>query len=178
MSFRLGILAFACLLPTLMFPKPSIAGLPQPGSEAPAFELPDADGHMRELNGWRGQWVVLYFYPRDNTPGCTTEARNFRDQLAGFAALNAQVVGVSVDDGKSHRAFAEEHRLPFTLLSDPGGAVAERYGSLSNLVVMKFAKRQTYLIDPDGRIARIYLNVDPASHAQELLTDIRRLATR
>jgi peroxiredoxin Q/BCP len=178
MAFGLRLFILTSLLLASMFPKPSLADLPQPGSAAPAFSLPDADGKMRKLSDWRGQWVVLYFYPRDNTPGCTVEAKNFRDSLAAFAALHAQVVGISLDDGESHRAFAEKQSLPFPLLSDPGGTVAERYGSLSNMFVIKLAKRQTYLIDPDGRIAKVYMKVDPAEHAEELLADIRRLATR
>ena len=93
-----------------------------------------------------------------------------------FAAVNANIVGISLDDGASHRAFADKQHLPFTLLSDPGGTVALRYGSLTNLGIMKFAKRQTYLIDPEGLVAKVYLKVDPAEHVQQLLADIRSLA--
>lgn len=148
---------------------------PQAGSPAPEFSLPDANGKIRQLADWRGQWLVLYFFPRDNTPGCTAEAVSFRDASPEFAALKAQVVGVSLDDGASHRAFAEQHRLPFPLLVDTGGAVASRYGALLNLGIIKVAKRHTYLIDPAGRIAKAYLRVEPNAHAQEILRDINSL---
>ena len=159
-----------------MFPTGSSADMPpQAGSPAPDFALPDADNTTRRLADWRGKWLVLYFYPRDHTPGCTTEAANFRDAHGEFAKYNAVVVGVSLDDGIAHRSFATQQRLPFTLLSDVGGAVAERYGALMNLGVIKMAKRHTFLIDPDGRIAKTYLSVDPERHAQEVLADIKRL---
>lgn len=145
------------------------------GAPAPGFALPDADGKTRRLADWRGQWLVLYFYPRDNTPGCTTEAASFRDSQARFTALQASVVGVSLDDAASHREFAAEHRLPFALLSDVDGAVAARYGALLNLGVMKFARRHSFLIDPEGRIARIYRQVEPASHVEEILADLKQL---
>ncbi|MBL8448682.1 MAG: peroxiredoxin [Dechloromonas sp.] len=151
------------------------AAAPVEGSVAPDFSLPDASGKERRLADWRGRWLVLYFYPKDDTPGCTTEARNFRDRLERFAAQKAEVVGVSLDDGASHRAFADKHRLPFTLLSDAGGTVAKRYGALSDFGVFRFAKRYTFLIDPEGRIARAYLKVDAEGHAEEVLADIRRL---
>ena len=147
----------------------------QAGAPAPAFALPDADGKMRQLADWHGQWLVLYFYPRDHTPGCTTEAGHFRDALPQFSALKAQVAGVSLDDSASHRRFAIDLKLPFTLLADTDGKVAQSYGALRNLGVMKFAKRHTILIDPDGRVAKIYRDVDPDTHAQQLLADLKQL---
>lgn len=157
------------------------AGAAQPpvvGSPAPDFALPDAAGKERRLADWRGQWLVLYFYPKDDTPGCTVEAGKFRDSLPAFRALNAQVVGVSLDDGASHRAFADKHDLPFPLLADAKGVVADRYGALSSFGVFRFAKRYTFLIDPDGRIARSYLTVDSAGHAAEVLADLKQLLAR
>ena len=148
---------------------------PGPAAMAPNFVLADADGKNHELTEWRGRWVVLYFYPRDNTPGCTAEAIAFRDRLAEFTALNAQVVGVSVDSSTSHRAFADSERLPFPLLADVDGQVARRYGALTNLAIIKFAKRHTFLIDPEGRVAVVYRDVNPAKHANEILTDLKRL---
>jgi peroxiredoxin Q/BCP len=148
---------------------------PQPGEPAPAFTLPDADGKPHRLSEWRGGWLVLYFYPRDNTPGCTTEAVAFRDHLPALAALGAQVVGVSVDSGASHQAFATQQHLPFPLLADVDGQVARRYGALTDLALIKFAKRYTYLIDPDGRVAKVYRDVDPAVHATEIVADLKRL---
>lgn len=147
-----------------------------PGMIAPGFTLPDAGGQLHTLAAWKGQWLVLYFYPKDNTPGCTTEAKNFRDMAQIFGSLNTRVVGISLDDGTSHQAFADKHQLSFTLLSDPGGEVARQYGALFNLGIMKFAKRHTFLIDPAGQIAKIYRDVDPDTHAQELINDIRALA--
>jgi len=151
---------------------------PQAGSVAPAFALPDATGTQRELAEWRGMWVVLYFYPKDNTPGCTTEAIRFRESLPQLAALNAQVVGVSLDQSASHQAFAAEQRLPFPLLSDNGGEVSRRYGALSDWGVLRFAKRYTFLIDPDGRVAKSYLQVDAGKHAAEVIADLRALLAK
>jgi peroxiredoxin Q/BCP len=148
-----------------------------PGMVAPEFTLPDAGGQYQKLADWQGQWLVLYFYPKDNTPGCTTEAKSFRDAASTFGALKARVVGISLDDVNSHQAFADKHQLSFILLSDPDGNVARQYGALFNLGIMKFAKRHTFLIDPRGRIAKIYRDVDPATHAQELIGDIRVLAS-
>lgn len=151
------------------------AELPAVGAPAPPFELPDQSGKVRTLAEFRGQWVVLYFYPKDDTPGCTQEACAFRDDVRTLTALGAQVVGVSVDDTASHAEFAAKHQLPFPLLADRGGAVATRYGSLRNLGVIRFAKRHTFLIDPQGRVAKQYLDVDPARHSQEIIDDLRRL---
>lgn len=151
---------------------------PQVGSLAPAFVLPDASGTKRELAEWKGKWVVLYFYPKDNTPGCTTEAISFRDKLPQLAALNAQVVGVSLDKGDSHRAFSDDLHLPFPLLADTGGEVARRYGALADWGVLKFAKRYTFLIDPDGRVAKTYQQVDAAKHAGEIIADLQALTAK
>lgn len=151
---------------------------PQPGSIAPAFVLPDGDGKPRSLAEWKGRWVVLYFYPKDNTPGCTTEAINFRDNQPLLAELNAQVVGVSIDTENSHRAFAQEKRLPFPLLSDTDGKVSRSFGAYSNLGIIKFAKRYTFLIDPDGRVAKVYQQVDAGKHAGEVIADLKLLAVK
>ena len=147
----------------------------QAGAPAPAFVLPDADGKMRQLSDWHGQWLVLYFYPRDHTPGCTTEAAHFRDALPKFAALKAQIAGVSLDDSASHRRFATDLKLNFALLADTDGKVAQSYGALLNLGVMKFAKRHTILIDPEGRVAKIYRDVNADTHAAQLLADLQQL---
>lgn len=151
---------------------------PTAGSPAPDFVLPDAAGQERRLAEWRGKWLVLYFYPKDDTPGCTAEAKNFRDSASQLAQLNAVVVGVSLDNAGSHRAFAEQHSLPFPLLVDEKGEVARRYGALSNFGILKFARRYTFLIDPEGRVAKVYLQVDANRHAAEVLADIRALDGR
>lgn len=149
--------------------------LPTPGSPAPDFSLPDASGKAFRLADWRGKWLVLYFYPKDDTPGCTTEAIAFRDRQKPLADLNAQVVGVSVDDGKSHQQFADKHKLPFTLLADHDGRVSRRYGALSDFGIVRFSKRYTFLIDPDGRVAKAYLKVDAERHADEVIADLKSL---
>ncbi|BCB26007.1 peroxiredoxin [Sulfurimicrobium lacus] len=149
--------------------------LPQVGQTAPAFRLPDQDGNSRALADYQGKWVVLYFYPKDDTPGCTQEACLFRDDLHKLTRLGAQVVGISVDDSSSHAEFARKYHLPFPLLADKSGAVAESYGALMNLGLVKFAKRYTFLIDPQGRIARIYLKVDTSRHSGEIIEDLTRL---
>ena len=154
------------------------AEVPAIGSAAPGFTLPDQNGAPRRLAEWSGRWVVLYFYPKDDTPGCTTEACSFRDDISLISALGAQVVGISVDDTASHKAFAEKHRLPFPLLSDASAAVARQYGALSDWLVMKVAKRYTFIIDPAGRIAKVYLAVDPSRHSQEIVADLKLLQGR
>ena len=148
---------------------------PEVGAPAPAFSLPDQTGKTHALTDYAGRWLVLYFYPKDDTPGCTKEACNFRDDIARIRKLGAEVVGVSVDDAASHAAFAKKHSLPFTLLADQGGAVAASYGALRDLMVMKIAKRVTFIIDPQGRVAQRYLDVDPDVHAAEVLADLERL---
>jgi peroxiredoxin Q/BCP len=146
---------------------------PQSGTPAPEFVLPDASGKQHRLADWRGKWLVLYFYPKDGTPGCTTEAIGFRDRQSQLAELKAQVVGVSLDDGASHLAFAEKHRLTFPLLVDADGKVARRYGALSDFGLFKFARRYTFLIDPDGRVAKPYLSVEASKHVEEVIADLK-----
>ena len=146
-----------------------------PGQPAPDFELPDQSGDIHTLKKYRGQWVILYFYPKNDTPGCTKEACAFRDEYKTITANNAQVLGVSVDDQDSHKKFIEKYSLPFPLLADTDGAVAKQYGSLTSLGFIKFAKRHSFIINPEGNIAVIYRDVDPANHSQEVLDDIERL---
>ena len=145
------------------------------GQTAPDFVLPDQDGKTRKLAEWRGKWLVLYFYPKNDTPGCTTEACNFRDDWLLLQELGAEVVGVSVDTSASHAAFAQKYKLPFPLLADAQGEVATRYGALSDWVVYKFAKRQTFIVNPQGRIARIYRSVDSDKHSAEIVADLKQL---
>ena len=145
------------------------------GSAAPDFELPDQNGQAHRLRDYAGRWLVLYFYPRDDTPGCTQEACRFRDDIGVLGELNAAVVGVSVDDTQSHAEFARKYDLPFPLLSDPDGKTAAAYGSLLNLGVIRFARRHTLIIAPDGRIAARFDKVDPARHAQKVAQSLRAL---
>ena len=145
------------------------------GTSAPAFALKDQANQTRALADYRGRWVVLYFYPKDDTPGCTTEACNFRDDLGTLRALNVQVLGVSMDDSQSHARFAEKYRLPFPLLADTEGVATRAYGALWSLGPVKFAKRHSFIIDPAGRIAKIYRDVKPESHSRELQQDLKAL---
>lgn len=152
----------------------AVAAVPVAGSMAPDFTLPDQYGKQRQLSEWRGKWVVLYFYPKDDTPGCTEEACTFRDDLEQLSALEAQVVGISIDTSDSHKKFAEKYHLPFPLLADAKGEVAANYGALSNWLVIKLAKRYTFLINPQGKIARSYLSVDTSRHSAEILNDLKQ----
>ncbi len=152
--------------------------LPNVGEAAPDFNLPDQNGKQRVLKDFRGKWLVLYFYPKNDTPGCTKEACAFRDDLNQISELGAQVVGVSVDDTASHAAFAKKYNLPFPLLADSKGAVAASYGALMNLGFMKFARRYTFLIDPQGNIGKVYLSVETSRHSKEIIEDLQKLTTR
>jgi peroxiredoxin Q/BCP len=145
------------------------------GHEAPGFRLPDQSGAAHALADYRGRWVILYFYPKDDTPGCTTEACNFRDAITAITALNTQVLGVSVDDTASHAQFAQKHRLPFPLLADRDGQVARAYGALWSLGPVQFARRHSFIIDPDGKIAKIYRAVDAERHSREVQDDLKAL---
>jgi peroxiredoxin Q/BCP len=147
----------------------------QIGSPAPDFNLNDAKGQSHKLSNYIGHYVVLYFYPKDDTPGCTKEACQFRDDLAQLEKLGAKVVGVSVDDSDSHAKFAEKYHLPFPLLADTDGKVAKSYGALSDLFVIKIAKRYTFLIDSKGNIAKIYTNVDTSKHSQQIIDDLKKI---
>ena len=142
---------------------------------APAFVLKDQANQAHALADYRGRWVVLYFYPKDDTPGCTTEACNFRDDLGALRALTVQVLGVSLDDVQSHARFAEKFRLTFPLLADTDGVVARAYGALWSLGPIKFAKRHSFIVDPEGRIAKIYRDVKPETHSRELQQDLKAL---
>jgi len=145
------------------------------GAPAPEFELPDQDGQLHSLEDYRDQWVVLYFYPKDETPGCTTQACEFRDNIFAFRKLNAQILGVSLDDVESHKKFSENHGLPFPLLADTEGTTADAYGVKTKMMGWTVAKRQTFIVDPDGNIAQHYAKVDPDEHAAEVLADLEAL---
>jgi peroxiredoxin Q/BCP len=149
---------------------------PAPGTPAPAFRLPDQDGKLVSLADYRGKWVVLYFYPKDNTPGCTTEACDFRDNIFAFREAGAVVLGISVDDIGSHKAFATDHRLPFTILADTAKQVTRQYGVLYRpLGLMELARRETFIVDPQGTIVKHYREVDPNAHSKQVLADLKAL---
>ncbi len=152
--------------------------LPKVGEVAPDFELPDQNGGKHSLKEFAGKWLVLYFYPKDDTPGCTQEACAFRDDMHKLTALGAQVVGISVDDSGSHAEFARKYHLPFPLLADKSTEVAAKYGALMNLGLFKFAKRYTFLIDPQGKIAKVYVSVETSKHSTEIIEDLRKLTEK
>lgn len=158
----------------LLYPRPAHAQ-PKVGEPAPAFSLTDQNGKSHTLAGYSGKWLVLYFYPKDDTPGCTTEACNFRDDIFKFQEAGIAIAGVSLDDVESHQAFAEKYSLPFPLLADTDHAVAKAYGVLTSMGPMKFAKRETFIIGPDGKVAKHYGKVKPDEHSAEVLADVKSL---
>jgi peroxiredoxin Q/BCP len=170
----LAVTLFAAVL-AVSAPSCQAGKVPAVGSPAPGFHLQDQNGEWHELADYRGQWLAVYFYPKDDTPGCTTEACNFRDNIYAFKAIGAAVVGISVDDVESHEQFATKYKLPFVILADETGATAEAYGVLTDWKAMKIASRQSFLVDPEGNIARHYGEVDPETHTQQVLADLETL---
>ena len=153
---------------------PVLAGEPPaPGSDAPSFNLQDQNGEWHTLECYRGQWLAVYFYPKDDTPGCTTEACNFRDNIYAFKAIGAAVIGISVDDVESHKEFSDKYKLPFTILADEDSKTAAAYGVLRDYKLIKLASRQSFLVNPEGKIAKHYEDVDPDTHTDEVLKDIK-----
>ena len=173
-SFKIAA-AFAAII-LLFFSQAARAEATLPlkeGQPAPDFSLPDQTGKTRTLAEFRGKWLALYFYVKDDTPGCTEQACKYRDDIHELSDLGAQVVGISVDDSSSHADFAKKYSLPFPLLADTGGATAARYGSLRENGTL--AKRNTFLIDPNGRIAKIYLSASTSKNSAEVIADLKRL---
>jgi peroxiredoxin Q/BCP len=149
------------------------------GQKAPEFELPDQDGKMHKLTDYRGKFVALYFYPKDATPGCTTEAQNFRDADKELQEHDVVILGVSKDSVESHKKFHDKENLSFPLLSDEDKTVINAYGSWGEKKFMgktfEGVLRNTYLIDPDGNIAKVYEGVKPKEHVDEILSDIKNI---
>jgi thioredoxin-dependent peroxiredoxin len=153
----------------------SHAGQLKTGDVAPEFSLYDQNGKSHSIKDYAGQWLVLYFYPKDGTPGCIKEACAFRDEYRVITEQNTQVLGVSIDSQESHAEFAEKHHLPFPLLTDVGGNVAKRYQALFSLGPFKFAKRHSFIIDPKGIVRKIYRRVNASRHSQEIIADLKVL---
>ena len=149
--------------------------LPVSGSAAPDFSLSSQDGNQVSLKEFRGKWVVLYFYPKDFTTGCTIEAHNFQRDQAEYARRNAVILGVSLDSAESHKNFCAKEGLNFKLLADTQHQVSKQYGSLMNFGVAQISARNTFLIDPQGKIARAFSSVNPARHSAEMLAAIDEL---
>jgi len=150
--------------------------VPQVGQSAPDFTLPSQDGSRVSLHDFRGKWVVLYFYPKDGTSGCTIEAHNFQRDIAKYEQDHAVIVGVSVDSTNSHQEFCAKQGLTFKLLADTEKAVSRQYGSLTNLLGLKMSTRNTFMVNPEGRIARVWTGVSPGRHSEEVLAALDRLA--
>ena len=142
---------------------------------APDFRLQDQAGEWHTLEQYRGQWVALYFYPKDDTPGCTKEACAFRDNIFAFDEIGATIIGVSLDDTESHKEFAEKHSLPFTILSDIDGSTAQAYGVLKSMGTFRFAERQSFIVGPDGTIRKHYGKVNAEKHSEEVLADLKQM---
>ncbi|WP_243048043.1 peroxiredoxin [Dyella sp. RRB7] len=151
------------------------SALPQVGQAAPDFRLQDQNGKWQTPADHRGHWLVLYFYPKDFTPGCTTEVCTFRDDVAKLRQAGADVLGVSLDDVKSHAEFAAKYHVPFPLLSDADSKTAQAYGVLTSKVGFKYARRTTFLIDPQGKVAKVYQDVDPEKNSAQVLADLNTL---
>jgi peroxiredoxin Q/BCP len=169
---------FSVLLLTLVALFAIAADQPQPpavGNPAPAFSLPNQEGAPVSLDQFKGKWVVLYFYPKDFTSGCTIEAHNFQRDLDKYTPLNAVILGVSVDNVDSHKSFCTKEGLNFKLLADSNHAVVEKYGSIMEYNGMTLAARNTFLIDPTGVIRKVYLKVSPQGHSEQVLADLQQL---
>jgi len=145
------------------------------GKAAPGFKLQDQNGDWHSLEDYQGKWLAVYFYPKDGTPGCTTEACNFRDNIYAYKAIGAELIGISLDDVDSHAEFASKYKLPFTLLADPDGGVVRAYGVMRDYKLMKIASRQSFLINPEGIVKKHYEKVDPDKHSGEVLEDLKGL---
>jgi peroxiredoxin Q/BCP len=149
--------------------------VPAAGSEAPTFKLTTNEGKEASLSDFKGQWVVLYFYPKDFTSGCTLEAHNFQRDLAKYEKAHAVILGVSVDTAESHKSFCAKEGLNFKLLSDADAKVSEQYGSVMDYNGTKLSARNTFIIDPQGKIAKVFVKVSPAGHSEEVLAALATL---
>ena len=163
----------ASVITVLLIASSSSIAAPKVGDKSPNFSLQDQNNITHTLSDYEGQWVVLYFYPKDDTPGCTTQACDFRDAVKRIIVSKAIVFGLSLDSVTSHKLFAEKYNLPFSLLADETGEVSELYDSLRKL--LGYAKRNTFIVDPEGNIAKIYLSVDPKTHSEMVLSDLSNL---
>jgi peroxiredoxin Q/BCP len=171
---------FSLLLAILLLASLSAGAADQPqppatGTQAPAFSLPSQEGAQVSLDQYKGKWVILYFYPKDFTSGCTVEAHNFQRDIDKYSQKNAVILGVSVDNVDSHKSFCTKEGLNFKLLADPNHTVVQEYGSIMEYNGMTLAARNTFLIDPSGVIRKVYLKVSPQGHSDEVLADLQQL---
>ncbi len=173
-----GVLFAGLFLALFTLVHMAVAGLPEVGTTAPQFALKSQDGIGVKLSDFKSKWVVLYFYPKDFTSGCTLEAHNFQRDLSSYEKLGAVIVGISVDSTQSHKDFCAKEGLSFRLLADSEHKVTELYGSLGEYQGNAIARRNTFLIDPNGKIARVFENVKPATHSQAVLAALAELQHR
>ncbi|HET9529915.1 MAG TPA: peroxiredoxin [Blastocatellia bacterium] len=164
-----------CLLPLLSPFVGAFSGPPEVGRPAPDFTLISDEGSQVSLKHYRGKWVVLYFYPKDFTSGCTIEARNFQRDLAKYQKANAVIIGISTDDVESHKNFCSKEGLGFRLLADTDSKVSEMYGSIMEYNEKKYSARNTFIINPEGKVARVFLAVKPMTHSEEVLESLAEL---
>ena len=172
---RLSVIKPLFLLVFLLITSSSVLANLEVGDKAPNFILNDQNNESHKLSDYEGRWVILYFYPKDDTPGCTTQACDFRDAVKRIIASRSVVFGLSLDSVESHKRFSDKNNLPFSLLSDEEGVAAKSYDSLNNFMGYKSAKRNTFIIDPEGFLSKIYLSVDPKTHSQMVLNDLSLL---
>lgn len=185
LSLPRALTALTLLIATLWTPLSHAEGLfaskPQKqwvGQTAPAFQLSDQNGKIHRLSDYKGKWLVLYFYPKDNTAGCTEEANQFKALYPQFLKNNTAVLGVSLDDVKSHQAFSKKLGLPFPILADNKGVLAGEFGIVRNLGITKMAKRESFLIDPKGTIVYHYTSVNTQTHAADILKDLQKFKAK
>ena len=169
------ILAFAIVSVLACNRVGAVADMPGVGTAAPGFNLTTNEGKQVNLNDFKGKWVVLYFYPKDFTSGCTLEAHNFQRDLAKYEAANAVILGVSVDTAESHKEFCAKEGLNFKLLADTDAKVSEQYGSVMEYNGAKLSARNTFIIDPQGKVAKVFDKVKPAGHSDEVLAALATL---
>jgi len=171
------IFLFALLVVTAVAVKPfsSPGEVPAAGTAAPSFKLVTNEGKEASLSDFKGKWVVLYFYPKDFTSGCTLQARNFQRDLAKYDQAKAVILGVSVDTAESHKSFCAKEGLNFKLLSDTDAKVSEQYGSVMDYQGNKYSARNTFIIDPNGKIAKVFIKVGVAGHSDEVLAALAEL---
>ena len=169
------LLAFAIVAVLACNRVSAVNELPAVGAAAPGFNLTTNEGKQVSLNDFKGKWVVLYFYPKDFTQGCTIEARNFQRDLAKYEAVNAVILGVSVDNEQSHKDFCAKEGLNFKLLADTEAKVSEQYGSVMEYNGAKLSARNTFIIDPQGKVVKVFEKVKVAAHSEEVLAALASL---
>jgi thioredoxin-dependent peroxiredoxin len=176
--FGIQCLSIVFALCFALFAISAYAGMPEEGTIAPQFTLKNQEGADVRLSDLKEKWVVLYFYPKDFTSGCTLEAHNFQRDIAGYEKKNAVIVGVSVDTADSHKSFCTKEGLSFKLLADTNHKVSELYGSLTEYNGNPIAARNTFIIDPKGKIVKVFRQVKPANHSEEVLAAIEQLQVK